>query len=339
VVDRTTEILGTVDRLASEWDKWADDPMTPAIEEDSPLEDAIQVCVQTCDSGDVPSQCRELVDAVSRFALEHDKYRDGDFDPQTMSPWRKHAVAYSGILRARAGAAGPQKTIVESVRLLRDQKVSDRQIAVIYGSRAPGKWVGPFFGPNEQVLSHLISQEAENPGSVITADFIHPKDIAAQQLAEKNLSARLNRLQRQADEDKPRTFTDSDVLAYLNEGAFAHQAARVYKLRIEEIHRIARDGGLTLPGSSDYLTQPDPTNGKANFTSNDEKTTLEAHRDEVRKTVIRLSESGVSVPEIRKTIAKQYRNAMTIESVVAIIREAKDGQTSPDGQAASAMTA
>lgn len=341
-MDRTTEILGSVDRLQKEWDEWANDPMSPeAIEEDSSLESAIQSAVSTCDSGDVPSSCRELVDAVSRFGMEHSNYRAGDFDRMNRAPWRKHSAAFAAVCRARVGADQPQKTFAESVSLLRSQKdssgrcVPDHQIAEIYGCRLSGKWVGPFFGPNEEILGHLISQEADKPGSVIGPDFVHPRDVSDEQQRALDVASRMNRLQRQADEDKPRTFTDEDVLNYLREGAFPHQAAEVYRINLEEVHRIARDGNLVLAGANEHLmASPVPTEANKIVSEENQNSSDTAKRFESRI----LEMSGKSSPaDIRNVIKAEFRTDVSIQQITAIIREGRKRKESEEKSARDAM--
>ena len=324
--ERQTEILESVERLQKEWDQWADDPMSPeAIEEDSTLEAAIQNAIDVCGTGDVPSACRELVDAVSRFAMEHANYRGGDFDRMTLAPWRKHAAAFAAVCRAHAGALQPRKTIVESVQLLRSQKdssgrgVPDWQIAEIYGCRASGKWVGPFFSPNEEVLGHLISQEADKPGSIIGPNFVHPQDAEAERQRTSEVAGRLNRLQQKANEDKPRKFTDEDVLNYLREGAFAHQAADVYQITLAEVHRIARDGNIVLENANEYLMAT-PSTAEAGKIVNEESQNNDASSEKLKAKV--LSMAGKSSPaDIRSAIKAEFRADVSIQQITAIIRE------------------
>lgn len=335
--DRQTEILGAVDRLAIEWDKWSNDiTVGSAIEEQSPLDDALAVVIEICEAGDVPSTCRELIDTVGRLAVEYDDYRNGGkWNNQTREPLPSFNAAFHAVAKARVGAGGNAKRrFIESVKTCDEQKLSDLQIATIYGARNEQLiWVGPFFDSRGNLDRGKVQQERLTPGSVITADWIHPQDVIDQKTREKDVTKRLNRLQRKAEEDKPPTFTEADVVRYMQEGTNANQVAFVFKISLDEVRRIAEKNHVAVFGIELTASQA-PTDSEPQRLVNEESQSSAAVKATIVSRILEMAGKS-SPPEIKAAIKTEFHADVSIQEITATIREdrkRKDAAADPKGQ-------
>lgn len=312
---RTQEILAAVDRLAQEWDRWSEDTTSPAIEESSPIDDALTIAIDTCRIGDVPSQCRELIDSMGRLGLEYDLYAHGECVPTTGEPLPKFYAAYQSVLRARQGAEPFVPRQIESVGELRRQNVSDIQIARIYGylDRRSEMWVGPFFGRRGEVLVDQIALELKEPGKVITADWIHPQDAAEVARRKSDLESRMNRLSALADEDKPPTYTEDDVVRYLKEGAFPAQAARMFRIGLDEVVEIANRNGIKIGSAEAMIVASEAHHAGEDFGVEN------MSESELNDRIVALHKEGMEKVDIVKKLSTETRQNITIQKVVKVL--------------------
>ena len=175
-VSRTDEILSAVDHLIRVHDEWESDEKSP-LQPSEAFEDALVEAVAAAENGDTPERCRELVTAVSRLGLEWNEYAGGKMD-RLRRPIGSFWAAFRSVLTARKGADVPPKRKMEPVAELLKQNVSYAQIAHhIYGHN--GK--GPFLTAAGQPDIAKIIEERDKPGSIISADWVHPADIEAAQ--------------------------------------------------------------------------------------------------------------------------------------------------------------
>lgn len=249
---RKEAILRVVDEFIEAYDAWVNDAKTVMIDPDGPLGDRIEIMLTVCGIGAVPEKCLDLVLAVNRLGLEWRRYNEGSFVAGTLEPQSPFYAAVRAVSEARRGVKLPTARLVESVRTLREQKVSDIQIAKIYGFRNGDLWTGPFFNARGAVMSHLIDKECEQPGSVITADWQHPADAAAAAQRERDMQTRLERVDQRASQSVERRRegtrpTDQQIADYLAEGAFLHQVLRQWPMLTgKEVLAVAARRGLAV---------------------------------------------------------------------------------------------
>lgn len=323
--DRQKQILDAAERLIALYDDWSNDPHSPPyIEEGTLLDDAIRVLVDICETGDIPARCRELVTESLRLGIEYEKYLNGSFATHTREPLPSFYAAYKAFLLAREGAANPRRRKVESVRLLRDQKVGDSQIAMIYGAQQhpSGKWVGPFFDSRGNFDSSLIQREFDQPGSVIGSDFVHPMDEIDDQQRQRSISQRMNRLDAKTKEDKPRAWPEHKIVAYMKEGPNAVQVANVCGIPLSMVHEIASRHSLVLQGMEQSpLTQLPPSTASPQQSDVIESVVKKETEKAVRARIAELSSEGKTPPQIRKAINHEFNRQKSIQSITQAIRE------------------
>lgn len=234
--DRRTAILSAVDTMIAEHDAWANDPHSPEQPTER-MELAIDAAILECASGDVPSDCRELVGAMSALSVRWDDYRAGSWDGR-QRPLPDFWRTFQGVMSARKGANKRGYRRPEPVAELIRQKVGYEQIArFIYGDGEKG----PFLHDG-RIRVDLILQEAEKPGSVVPADWIHPDQIRREAEDLKALNSRLNALQ---SRDEKRSEDPSTVEELLRQGAFPEQVARVKGISVIDVREIAAQCRLT----------------------------------------------------------------------------------------------
>jgi hypothetical protein len=261
-------ILRRVDEFVKSYDEWANDEKTTVISPDSALGDMMEIMFVAVSKGDIPENCLELTLAINRLEHQWELYQQGEFVAHTLEPQPTFYAAVRAVVDARRGVSLPTSRLVESVRTLREQKVSDIQIAKIYGHRDGERWIGPFFNARSAVMSHLIDKEAEQPGSVIPASWEHPSDVANRTRRERELQTRLQRVDQRATREQQRSErirseerpTEQQVAEYLAEGAFLHQVLRQWPILTgEEVLAIAerRQVPLKTPQSTLYAPPAD----------------------------------------------------------------------------------
>jgi hypothetical protein len=64
-----------------------------------------------------------------------------------------------------------------------------------------------------------------------------------------------------------------------------------------------------------------PSTEETNRIVSEEIETEEEVESKIREAVLRMRDAGTGIPEIKKAIAKQFRNGISIEQVTAIVRE------------------
>lgn len=342
-MDRTQEILEAVDTMFAIHDAWeADDEVTLPTRE---LEMAIVNAVEVCDFGDVPAPCRELVTAMSRLGLEWDKYQNGARTPDH-KPVGAFWGAYRAVVQAREVARPPEVKHPEPVHLLLKQKVSETQIAFfIWGWRNPrtSRFEGPFVTAAQQPDMTKIHEEAKEPGKY-TKDWVHPEQLERMKERRIDLSRRLSAAERAEAADKP-TEEKASVLEMLKEGQYADVIARVKRVSMDDVLRVAKEHGITVnarpnlagvdtPGpdifgaSSDDL---DPLEDDEDLDDDDddddddellgEPAAVEPQRA-VEDLVRELAAAGKTQPDIVAE-CRQQGHAVTYKQIKAILKPAK----------------
>lgn len=241
-MSRRTDILAAVDNLKRVHDAWESDDQSP-LQPTAELERVINATIRTCESGDVPFDCRELIRAVDLMGAEWRKYEAGQRTPD-YRPVPAFWEALRGVWRARAGSSRPKVRRPEPVKVLIDQKVSYQQIAQrIYGwfNPATEQFEGPLLDERGNPDIDLIHKEAEQAGSVVPKDWVHPSERERVEQEAAAVEASLEPSVRH--ESKP-TEDPATVEELLREGAFPEQIARVKGLSINQVLSIAEQHGI-----------------------------------------------------------------------------------------------
>lgn len=300
---RKEQILKAVDDVLSEYVLWMGDDALQHIPVGHRLDAAIGSVEAMCGSGDVPTDCRQLVDCVARLGVEYQKYHDGEFVPRTKSPTQRFHAAVEAVTKSRAGADAPPPRRMESVRELRRQNLSDSQIATCFArwNDAAGMYVGPFHDSKGRVLHADIQAEFDKPGTLIPADWTHPNERAEREIAEQNYADNFTRLQKLRDESVPeaKSWSEADVVAYLREGAFVHQVVHVYGITQQEVVEIANRAGIEID-----CRQPGLDKGVELPAESAAKLTDETFRERV----FALADGGKSAPEIVKELRHEFQD-------------------------------
>lgn len=244
---RRDEILGSVENLVAEHDRWAADPHMELPTR--ALEDAVEAVVETCATGDVPHDCRDVVAAAARLGVVWEAYRNGD-RAQGGHPRSEVWSRMADVFHCLRGVAAHRPRTIEPVSLLFEQLKDfagrDLQIARMYGHRielrdGKSKWVGPFFDDREVPRGDLIRQEAEKPGSVIPAGWIHPSEEARVREANAADAARIARTTERAAEPAE---DPASVEELLREGQYPDVIARVKRTTEAAVRTEAAEKGI-----------------------------------------------------------------------------------------------
>lgn len=242
-MSRKTEILSAVDRLRRAHDDWeADDeaPVVPTVE----LERVINATIRTCEAGDVPAECRDLVQAVDAMGVEWRDYENGK-RMRDQRPMPAFWESLRSVWRARAGTSRPKPRRPEPVRELVAQKVSYQQIAQrIYGwfNSELDRFEGPLLDDFGNPDIDLIHKESTSPGSVIPADWIHPSESVR---VRDQIAAAESALEATERHEEARTEDPATIEELLRQGAFPQQVARAKNVSLEEVMEVAANCGIT----------------------------------------------------------------------------------------------
>lgn len=304
MTSRKAQILAAVDDCLTEYKLWMDDNAIQHIPVGHRLDAAIGAAVAMCEAGDVPTECRQLIDGVMRLAVEYDRYHGGEFVPRTKSPKQRFHSAVEAVARARGGSEQPAPRKMESVKELRRQGLSDSQIAVCFArfNEPAGIYVGIFHDNKGRVLHDLIQQEYEKPGAIIPVDWMHPNEAADRQRAEADYANQFTRLTKLRDEDTQtsgKEWTEADVVSYLREGAFVHQVVHVYGITQQQVIEIANRNGIDIDPK-----QP----GIEKDVRLEESDAAKLTDDQFRKRVYELSDEGTAAPDIVKTLRHEFQD-------------------------------
>jgi hypothetical protein len=344
MTDRTTEILAAVDAMLEAHDAWeADEEVTLPTRE---LEQAINNAVETCDVGDVPAQCRELVLKMGRLGLEWEKYQNGMSRTPDHRPIGAFWGAYRAVVEARAVATPQAVKQPEPVHLLLSQKVPERQIAFfIWGWRNPatGKFEGPFVTAAQQPDITKIHEEAKEPGKH-TKDWIHPEQLLRQRERGIELSRRLTSIERKESADTP-TEEKATVLEMLQEGQYPDVIARVKRVTLDDVLKVAEQNNIKVamrpnlaaeraphepgifgqePELPSYSTDDDDEEDLDDDDDDDEPTSpVESEPTQsVDDLILELSASGKDQPSIVAE-CRSRGHSVTFQQIKAVLKAAK----------------
>lgn len=243
--ERVKQILDSIDDLKNAHDAWENDTEAP-VYLTAPVELAADRAVFTCESGDIPAQCRDLVTAMGRFAIEWGDYKNGIKRTPDHRPLGSFWAAYSAVVLARSHADEFIIKRSEPVFVLYEQKVTENQIAKqMWGAfnKATGKWEGPFVSPDGQVDCLKLREECKEPGKY-TKDWIHPEQRERMAERKRLLAHTLGTLQARENADT-KTVEKATVVEMLKEGQYPDVIARVKGVALDYVMDEAKHAGIT----------------------------------------------------------------------------------------------
>ena len=239
--ERRETILRAVDtflKVHAEFEADVHGPPYP----DERFEKAIRVCIEICQRGDIPTECRGLIGAVARMGVEWILYENGK-ELTNHSPTRAFWDTVRGVMLARIGATPFKPKQRESVRVLRKQNVGDRQIAVMFADPEWPNGHGPFFGsrgePNENAINAEVAAN-EKGETTIPADWVHPDDRDRKRRAETDALEQLTALENEISKND----SHEDPEKMLREGAFVQQVATCCGISTDEVYKLANRIGI-----------------------------------------------------------------------------------------------
>lgn len=252
-VDRQTEIINAVNealRMTANWirdlqkgDSLALPPM---------IVTALRNMVIVCEGG-LPDDCRDLYVAVQKLAEELRQYiqqYDGKINPNG-SPVGSFWNALSGVEGLINKVDAPYISQLESVKELREQKVSDDQIAFnIYGLR--GK--GPFVTRNGTVNKRLIDEacaslEAQDRILAIAGweqieGAFYPPWMTNVNTAKRAESADRMKALKALEEGPKANLDPATIKEMLEDGCYVQQIERGKNVTRNEVLEVAKEHGL-----------------------------------------------------------------------------------------------
>lgn len=233
-MSRETELLSAADKFIATHNQWVDSPESKLITQG--YEDALLECVREFASGDLPATCRSLAAAVDALSDEWSDY-EGYVSQSAPMPKDTFWEAVQKLITERVGSTPDTRKPIEPVRVLLKQKVTPRQIAVIYSHNGNG----PFMR-NGIPQEHLVYKESETPGSVIPKDWTHPADEARLAESRKTEDLRITRLASKGTTFKP---CPESIEELLRQKVFPNQIAQMRGCSVEQV--LAEAERLSIP--------------------------------------------------------------------------------------------
>lgn len=331
-IERRHAILKAVDDFRDAFGRWLNDDRSDEIEEDGPLADALEMMVAVCRAGHTPEQCLPLAVAVQRIGVEWEKYNAGEWVEPLRTPMPSFHAAVTAIEEARKEAEPPTKRDRPDVAELIEQKVSMRQIAIMFGYRNPTTklWTGPFF-INGAHSESLIRQEAKEKYSIVPEDWESPADVEKRRRFAEDMEARLTRIDRRANDSRAKAGkkkirpTEKDVVEYLSEGAYESMCVKRWEITADEVRAIAARHGIELlTPDEDRERPPRPEQPAVQQPENNEPGDADEapSRDEQAAVmVVELAAQGVEVDVIRSQVQDALDVSLTKPKIASIIRE------------------
>lgn len=328
-VERKHEILKAVDEFRDAFQRWLNDDRSDEIEEHGPLADAIDMMVAVCAAGHTPEQCLPLAIAVQRLGVEWDRYNAGQWTEPLKTPMPSFHAAVTAIEEARKEAAPPKKRPRDDVAELIAQKVSMRQIAIMFGYRNPvtKEWHGPFFtdGRHDETL---IRREAGTPGSVIPEDWEHPREVEERRRFQEDMQNRLTRIDRRANDASAKAGkrkvkpTEKDVVEYLaNEHAYPAMCVKRWDITLDEVLAIAAKHGIEPIDADEDRKRPPRPEPTASPKSDSDTDDTPSRDEQVKELVADLVTQGVESDVIKRQVKEQLDVDITKPKIASIIKE------------------
>jgi len=216
---------------------------TAWVEDRGPFDTFAEGCeelIEVFGAGTIPGGCRALAEAVDelrphwqRFKTEAGEQLEGSILPDN-GFWR----AFEHIEAVQAARKTPAAPPPEPIEDLIAQKVSERQICMIY------KWVDEFENP----LFEKLREERANPGTHTGAGFVHPAEQARidaekkrQEIEDRIRERRAWKIE-QASKPGPESVTK-----IVQDGISGEQASKMLRCSVEDFYAQCDALGLERP--------------------------------------------------------------------------------------------
>lgn len=238
---RVNEMHQAVRALIDVYEDWIGDPRqppTPTLAFETALRRAVVVVLD----GDIPARCQDLWLQVSRMQEEWNQYARGQRD-RLGRPLARFWSAFSAVQNSLRQSVAVTPKRPEPVKTLLDQKVSYEQIAFhIYGYRGKGVFVNASGQPDIA----LIHQEADKPGTVVPATWIHPiqEAMASDSVVQQSRQTEWVNSMGDGREIKPQIIDPASIEDLLLEGQFPDVIARVKAVPLQTVLAEAERLGI-----------------------------------------------------------------------------------------------
>lgn len=327
---RRADIIRAIDALIDAHDKWCDDLTTTGIDDGSDLDAALQVAISTICYGDVPADCREIADRMRRVELEYQAYVDRAKVTTEGEPVQAFWSAFRDVLETyRKVRIAVEGRVLKSVKEYKAEGLNDYQIAVQFGLRVDGRWTGIFFSEHGQPLSRQIEQEADEPGSVIPADFVHPEDQIIRQKLNIELQGHLDRATQVEEQSKAGIVQkseaerlkeiESDVIAFLKEGALPWQVAKRFEITLNQVDDVAKRHGIATESAPADSDDDDADSPEEPTAAAAEPEPPKATPDAVKAAAVERFEDGrTDMKAIAVELSQHFSSAVTVQRVSAL---------------------
>jgi len=249
----TKEVLHHVDELLRQLEAWASlSPPEPILP--SRVEIWIEQAAATCLNA--PALLNGLRSAVEKLLIEFRRYNTraaGAFQADG-GPGSAFWTAAKATKLIRIELETPKPATRDSVRTLREQGVSNQQIAFsIYGFREKG----PFVFEDGSIDERLLDKEAASPGSVIPRDWVSDWERDVCKAAQQKMSATLPIYDR-VEKAMTTRYEDPDTVeTLLKKGAFVQQIMKAKHVTRSQVLAIAREIGIEPVDGPGYAPSAD----------------------------------------------------------------------------------
>jgi len=344
---REDELLQVTNNFLTTHDRW-----TESNEQSLPehYESSVEELLSLWADGDIPGHLRQLAGAVEQLRSEWISFQ-GYRSLRQLMPRGGFWGAVTAVLTERNGSEVEDGKTIEPVALLRKQGVSDNQIARhIYGHND----VGPFLQGN-RVRADLIDREANEPGSVLGKDWVHPLEAGRRRDQQELQQRRIARTRALA---KTHGDAPESIEELLQQGVSVQQISAMKGVSKNEVVEVAKKIGAKI-SDAPQISRPTPVatvtltddpegdddddgrlddtiSGNGNQAGQGESipaanvTTTET--DPVNARIIELSGNGMGAVDIAQNIMEKFGQRITTQKVIAVVREhgrRKLAETSP----------
>lgn len=243
---RESALLSAVDKFLDTHLAWVDSAEKLLTED---YEDSIRELFDAFETGSLPANCRKLAVAVDDLSDEWDRYESNVTQLKPM-PGEEFWASVEQVRGERRGAVPEERKPLESVAYLKSTGVTPQQIAVIYSHMtASGVRIGPFMR-NGIPQVHLVLQELEKPGSIITEGWTHPADEERLSRAQKVESQRIARMEERRAPAKP---CPESIEELLRQSVFPQQIAAMHGVTLTTVLNEAKRLGIKPEKSAEEV--------------------------------------------------------------------------------------
>jgi hypothetical protein len=251
---------------------------------------------------EVADDAKKIVLAIDQFDDLLAEWAEGcELSPEDTDPHgsQKLWMAFDAIFEA---CEVPQRRKPESIKQLGIEKVSDGQIALIYG------WKNRDGSPDVQ----KVREERDNPGTHYDAEtWIHPADLRAQNEINELWTKRAPRMVVNESTGGQREAPESlDEL--IQQRVPSKQIAMMKRIDVEQVRLRASQLGIPLDGQFVPSISPADRMQSMRDEESDREAQVMAAMNEQPKTlperVMALAQSGQSMQQIVDGLKKDYPN-------------------------------